>query len=55
MGSAQPAVWMTPFIIAGVACFAGAIIMLLTTSPGKKQGPSQEDLVELRPAPANAS
>lgn len=30
---ASPAVWMTPFIIAGVACLAGALIMLLTNAP----------------------
>jgi MFS family permease len=28
-----PVVWMAPFIIAGVACLAGALIMLLTNAP----------------------
>ncbi len=32
-GSSQPSVWMTPFIIAGVVCLLGAIIMSLTTRP----------------------
>jgi len=32
-GAAQPAVWMTPFIIAGSVCLLGAIIMALTTRP----------------------
>ena len=29
----SPVLWMTPFIIAGVACLAGALIMLLTNAP----------------------
>jgi MFS family permease len=29
----SPVVWMTPFIIAGVACLAGALIMGLTRAP----------------------
>jgi MFS family permease len=32
-GAAQPAVWMTPFIIAGSVCLLGAIVMALTTRP----------------------
>ena len=32
-GSAQPVVWMTPFIIAGGVCLLGAIIMAFTTRP----------------------
>jgi OFA family oxalate/formate antiporter-like MFS transporter len=32
-GSAQPAVWMTPFIIAGGVCLLGAVIMAFTTRP----------------------
>jgi MFS family permease len=32
-GSAQPAVWMTPFIIAGGVCLLGAIVMAFTTRP----------------------
>ena len=32
-GSGSPGVWMTPFIIAGVACLAGSIIMKLTHPP----------------------
>lgn len=29
----SPAVWMTPFLVAGTACFAGALIMLFTRAP----------------------
>ena len=32
-GSAQPGVWMTPFIIAGGVCLLGAIVMAFTTRP----------------------
>ena len=32
-GASQPAVWMTPFIIAGGVCLVGAIIMAFTTPP----------------------
>ena len=32
-GAAQPSVWMTPFIIAGVVCLLGAVIMAFTTRP----------------------
>lgn len=32
-GSGAPIVWMTPFIIAGVACIVGAIIMKTTKPP----------------------
>jgi len=32
-GTAHPAVWMTPFIIAGAACLLGAVIMALTSRP----------------------
>jgi MFS family permease len=32
-GTAQPDVWMTPFIIAGGVCLLGAIIMAFTTRP----------------------
>jgi MFS family permease len=31
--AATPVVWMTPFIIAGVACIIGGVIMLLTKPP----------------------
>lgn len=34
-GSADPAVWVTPFIIAGVACLLGAAIMLISKPPKK--------------------
>ena len=29
----SPVVWMTPFIIAAVACLLGAVIMVLTNAP----------------------
>jgi MFS family permease len=32
-GAADPGVWMTPFIIAGVACLLGAAVMAFTTRP----------------------
>ena len=32
-GAAQPSVWMTPFIIAGVVCLLGAVIMAFTSRP----------------------
>lgn len=32
-GSGDPSVWMTPFIVAGVACIVGSIIMKLTHPP----------------------
>jgi len=32
-GAAQPSVWMTPFIIAGVACLLGALVMTFATRP----------------------
>jgi len=32
-GAAQPAVWMTPFIIAGGVCLLGAVVMAFTRRP----------------------
>jgi MFS family permease len=32
-GSSEPAVWMTPFMIAGVVCLLGAVIMAFTNRP----------------------
>ncbi len=32
-GSDAPVVWMTPFIIAGVACVLGAVVMITTNPP----------------------
>ena len=34
-GAAEPIYWMAPFLIAGVACFAGALIMALTEAPDR--------------------
>jgi len=39
-GSAEPIVWMTPFIIAGVACLLGAVIMALTKRPSRAAAPA---------------
>jgi len=33
----SPRVWMTPFLIAGIACLVGALIMIFTNAPGEKQ------------------
>ena len=35
-GAAQPSVWMTPFIIAGVVCLLGAFVMFLTRRPTRE-------------------
>ena len=32
-GGASPVGWMTPFLIAGIACLAGALLMLFTDKP----------------------
>ena len=38
-GAAQPAVWMTPFIIAGGVCLLGAVVMAFTRRPTRvRQG-----------------
>ncbi len=34
-GATDPSAWLTPFIIAGVACLIGAIIMILVKPPKK--------------------
>ena len=33
-----PIVWMTPFLVAGIACLVGALIMLLTHAPDATSG-----------------
>lgn len=35
-GSADPSVWMTPFIIAGVVCLLGSVIMLVIKRPTRE-------------------
>ena len=37
-GGNTPVGWMTPFLIAGVACLIGALIMLFTEAPGTRRG-----------------
>ena len=34
-GSKQPVIWMAPFLIAGVACLVGSIVMAVTKPPRK--------------------
>ena len=34
-GASDPSAWITPFIIAGVACLLGTVIILLTKAPKK--------------------
>ncbi len=34
-GATTPAAWMTPFVIAGVACLVGAVITLISKAPKK--------------------
>ncbi len=35
--SGNPGIWMTPFIIAGIACILGAIVMIFTKPPKQKK------------------
>lgn len=44
-GSGAPVVWMTPFIIAGVACILGALLMKMTKAPK----PKHEEDVSIHP------
>jgi len=34
-GATDPSAWMTPFVIAGVACLAGAVISMISKAPKK--------------------
>ena len=48
-GASQPAVWMTPFIIAGGVCLLGAIIMAFTRRPTRvplRGGEHRQEIVE---------
>jgi MFS family permease len=40
---ASPKVWMTPFLIAGLACLLGALIMLFTKAPKSMSGTLPEE------------
>jgi OFA family oxalate/formate antiporter-like MFS transporter len=51
-GGASPEVWMTPFLIAGIACLVGAVIMIFTNAP--QVGARSEDNVDLAVATENA-
>jgi MFS family permease len=35
-GGTTPVGWMTPFLIAGIACLIGALIMLFSHAPGER-------------------
>jgi len=48
-GASQPAVWMTPFIIAGAVCLLGAVIMAFTNRPTRV--PIRKRLSTLSAAP----
>jgi len=39
-GAVEPSVWMTPFIIAGVVCLLGAVIMTFATRPKRIPRPA---------------
>jgi len=50
-GASQPAVWMTPFIIAGSVCLLGAVIMAFTRRPTRvplRGGEHRQVIVEKR-------
>jgi OFA family oxalate/formate antiporter-like MFS transporter len=46
---ASPKVWMTPFLIAGLACLLGALIMLFTRAPNSTAGTLPEGKVRFGP------
>ena len=46
-GASQPAVWMTPFIIAGGVCLLGAVIMAFTRRPTRVPLPVGEHRQEI--------
>ena len=48
----SPQVWMTPFMIAGIACLVGAVIMIFTKAP--RVGARSEVEVDLEVAPETA-
>ena len=43
-GATDPSAWMTPFIIAGVVCLLGALIMSMTRRPGQIPQPDEGEL-----------
>ena len=46
---ASPRVWMTPFLIAGIACLLGAVIMIFTKPPKSMAAIRLEDEKKLMP------
>lgn len=54
-GAAQPSVWMTPFVIAGVACLVGALVMArVRPLPSARDEPQEVPLSVAQPAGATA-
>ncbi len=47
-GSGDPFVWMTPFIVAGVACLIGSLVMKLTNPPQVAETTQKEFNKELK-------
>jgi MFS family permease len=47
-GSGDPVVWMIPFIVAGVGCLLGALIMKLTNPPQLEETTHKEVNKELK-------
>jgi MFS family permease len=43
-GSGDPVVWMTPFIVAGVGCLVGSIIMKMTNPPKLEESTTQKEV-----------
>ncbi len=48
-GGASPIGWMTPFLIAGISCLIGAVIMLFTNAPGQGHAPALAGLQWVTP------
>jgi MFS family permease len=52
-GGASPIGWMTPFLIAGIACLVGALIMLFTRAPSAERGGRSRGRDGFRPGMAS--
>lgn len=51
-GSGGPMVWMTPFIIAGVACIIGSVVILMTKAPKEIVPEKKQKVGEAKLSPA---
>jgi OFA family oxalate/formate antiporter-like MFS transporter len=51
-GGGSPGIWMTPFLIAGIACLVGAVIMIFTKAP--EVGARSEENINQAAATENA-